>query len=111
MEKEYDFSRLKKRMPYKTPANFLDEIENNVWKEIGQEAPKSPKHKPARIRFLFGAIGVAACISMLFVLNVLPHKENKSDDFRQVEQAFANLSIEDQNYIINVYQEDLFINE
>lgn len=111
MEKEYDFSRLKKRMPYKTPANFLDEIEDNVWKEIGKKASKRPKYRSAWIRIISGVTAVAACISMLFVLNILPQRENRFDDFSQVEQAFANLSIEDQNYLINVYQEDLFINE
>ena len=32
-------------------------------------------------------------------------------DYAHVEQAFDNLSNDDQTYILSVYQEDIFINE
>ena len=34
MEKDFDFNRIGKRMPYKTPEGFLDEMEANIWKEV-----------------------------------------------------------------------------
>ena len=41
MEKEFDFNRIGKRMPYKTPEGFLDEMEANVWREVQDELPKA----------------------------------------------------------------------
>ena len=37
--------------------------------------------------------------------------KEETDSFSHVEQAFANLSQEDQAYMLAVYQEDIFMNE
>lgn len=37
MNKDFDFNRIGKRMPYTAPENFLDDIENNVWEAIKDE--------------------------------------------------------------------------
>ena len=102
MEKEFDFNRIGKRMPYKTPEGFLDEMEANVWREVQDELPKAHhKRKTFRLRVFAGAMAVAASIS--------PKEE--TDSFSHVEQAFANLSQEDQAYMLAVYQKDIFMNE
>ena len=49
-------------------------------------------------------------IALLLVFSPLSHKE-QTDSLSRVEQAFANLSQEDQAYMLAVYQEDLFMNE
>ena len=110
MEKEFDFNRIGKRMPYKTPEGFLDEMEANVWKEVQHEFPKTHKRKTFRQRVFAGAMAVAASIALLFVFHPFSPKE-ETDSFSHVEQAFANLSQEDQAYMLAVYQEDIFMNE
>ena len=110
MEKEFDFNRIGKRMPYKTPEGFLDEMEANVWKEVQHEFPKTHKRKTFRLRVFAGAMAVAASIALLFVFHPFSPKE-ETDSFSHVEQAFANLSQEDQAYMLAVYQEDIFMNE
>ncbi len=110
MEKEFDFNRIGKRMPYKTPEGFLDEMEANVWKEVQHEFPKTHKRKTFRLRVFAGAMAVAASIALLFVFHPFSPKE-EIDSFSHVEQAFANLSQEDQAYMLAVYQEDIFMNE
>lgn len=111
MEKEFDFNRIGKRMPYKMPEGFLDEMEANVWQEVQDELPKAQhKRKTFRLRVFAGAMAVAASIALLLVFHPFSPKE-ETDSFSHVEQAFANLSQEDQAYMLAVYQEDIFMNE
>ena len=100
MEKEFDFNRIGKRMPYKTPEGFLNELEANVWKEVQHELPQMKKRKTFRLRVFAGAMAVAASIALLLVFHPFSPKEET-----------ANLSQEDQAYMLAVYQEDIFMNE
>ena len=52
----------------------------------------------------------AASIALLLVFHPFSPKE-ETDSFSHVERAFANLSQEDQAYLLAVYQEDIFMNE
>ena len=106
MEKKFDFNSMGKRMPYKTPEGFLDEMEANVWKEVQHELPQTHKRTTFRLRVFAGAMAVAASIALLLVLNPF-----QTDNFSHVERAFANLTEEDQAYMLAVYQEDIFINQ
>ena len=45
----------------------------------------------------------------LIVKKTLPQGSNNTDDFANVELAFNNLSTEDQNYLLEVYQEEQFM--
>ena len=110
MEKEFDFNRIGKRMPYKTPEGFLDDMESNVWREVQNELPDTRKRKTLRLRVFACTMAVAASIALLLVFNPFSSKK-QIDDFSNVEQAFADLSYEDQAYILTVYQEDTFMNE
>ena len=53
---------------------------------------------------------MAATLTLLFVLN-LPTGEERTVAFRDVEQAFANLCDDDRAYLLDVYSEDIFMNE
>ena len=106
MEKKFDFNSMGKRMPYKTPEGFLDEMEANVWKEVQHELPQTHKRTTFRLRVFAGAMAVAASIALLLVLNPF-----QTDSFSRVERAFANLTEDDQAYMLAVYQEDIFINQ
>ena len=110
MKKEFDFNRIGKRMPYKTPEGFLDEMEANVWKEVQNEPPKTAERKTFRLRVFAWTMAIAASITPLFVFHPFSPKE-ETVSFSGVEQAFANLSQEDQAYMLAVYQEDIFMNE
>lgn len=110
MEKDFDFERIGKRMPYKTPEGFFDEMEANIWKEAQGGLPNTHKRKIYRLRILAGAMAVAASIALLVVFSpFFPEKQTGS--FSNVEQAFESLSQEDQAYMLAVYQEDIFMNE
>lgn len=132
MEKEFDFDKIGKRMPYQTPDGFFDGMEENIWNEVkGELLGKSddadlsgkagkveqtalkPKRRISRLRILVGALSIAASIALVLILyprhSQVPQPQ--VDGLAQVEKAFSNLSPGDQAYMLQVYQEDVFINE
>lgn len=109
MKEDFDFSRIGKHLPYTTPNNFLDDIENNVWEAVKQDMQPSKPKRNFRLWYSMTGGLVAASIALLIVFNLLPH--DSGCDFEDVETAFANLSSSDQDYLLATYQNDLFINE
>lgn len=132
MEKEFDFDKIGKRMPYQTPDGFFDEMEENVWNEVKgdlldkaddaglqdkagktEQIALKPKRRISRLRILVGALSIAASIALVLILyprhSQVP--QQPVDGLAQVEKAFSNLSPADQAYMLQVYQEDVFINE
>jgi hypothetical protein len=109
MEQNYDFSKIGKQMPYTVPDGFFDKLEENVMNEV-KALPVRKKAVTIRMA-IRTAIAVAACIALFFVVKkVLPQGQNAAtDDFEKVELAFNNLSTEDQDYLLEVYQEELFL--
>ena len=110
MERDFDFDRVGKRMPYRTPDGFLDEMEANIWKEVQGGLPSRHQRPTYRLRVLAGVSAVAAGLLLLLAFHTFS-SEDAADAFSSVEQAFAGLSQEDQAYMLSVYQEDIFMNE
>ncbi len=109
MEKDFDFTSIGKRMPYKTPDNLFNDIEDNVWKQLGRRPVMSAKKKRHSVSTAMAVISIAACIALLFVIH---HRtENKTNEEANIEQAFANLCTEDQTYLLNAYENDIFLNQ
>ena len=109
MEQNYDFSKIGKQMPYTVPDGFFDQLEENVMNEVkAQPARKKATVLRMAIR---AAIAIAACVALFLVVKkVLPQDNDTiTDDFENVELAFNNLSTEDQDYLLEVYQEELFL--
>ena len=96
-------------MPYTVPDGFFDQLEENVMNEVkAQPARKKATVLRMAIR---ASIAIAACIALFLVVKkVLPQDNDTiTDDFENVELAFNNLSTEDQDYLLEVYQEELFL--
>lgn len=110
MKEKFDFNCMGKRMPYTAPESFLDDIEKNVWETIKEEVIPSKPKRNYRLWYSISGGLVAASITLLLVFNILPGHQ-KTDDLEMFEQAFLNLSSADQDYLLTVYQDDLFINE
>ena len=108
MNKEFDFDNIGKQMPYTTPDGFFDHLEEDIWKEVKNDCQKE---KPAKMRILMRSmIAVAASIAMLLVVN-MNFSKPASASVNDVDQAFSQLTTDDQAYLLNIYQEDVFINE
>lgn len=140
MDTKFDFKQVGKRMPYTTPDNFFRDMEKNILEAVKEDSPKAdslkadslnsdssksdspkpiriqPKKRPFIKMIWTTAIAVAASVAVLLVLNIdfsAPHSSLPSqgnNELQMVDQAFAQLSSADQAYLLEVYQEDVFLN-
>ena len=118
MDKQFDFEQVGKRMPYNVPDGFFNQLEQNVMDEIkadnGESAqPKSKVQKARTAKIAIRTIlAAAAAVALFFVVTKnLPNDDAQTDTFENVELAYNNLSTEDQEYLMEVYEEDVFLME
>ena len=118
---KFDFGKVGKRMPYSTPEGFFKDMEANILEQVKDDKPKpvrvQPKKRPLIRGIWAAAMAVAASVAVLLILNIdfaAPHSTLPSqadNEMQAVDQAFAQLSSADQAYLLNVYQEDVFLDE
>jgi len=103
--KQFDFEQVGKRMPYAVPDGFFDKLEADVMQKVNKTAsPSNSREKTLRIA-LRTAMAFAASVVLFFSIKpVLP--KNEAVDFESVELAFNNLSTEDQDYLLLVYEDE-----
>lgn len=130
----FDFKQVGKRMPYTTPDGFFKDMEKNILEAVKDDTPQAVKIQSQSVKVQLkkrpvfkmiwaAAIAVAASVAVLLVLNIdfsaadsslaSSHSSQPSQaksDLEQVDQAFAQLSEADQAYLLDVYQEDVFLN-
>ena len=107
MEQNYDFSKIGKQMPYTVPDGFFDRLEEKVMDGV---KAKPARKKAIAIRMAIrAAIAIAACIALFLVVKKVLPQDTTTDDFANVELAFNNLSTDDQDYLLEVYQEELLL--
>lgn len=115
MDKTFDFEQVGKRMPYNVPDGFFDQLEQNVLAEVKPDdiATEKPKQKAHTMKMAIRTIlAAAAAVALFFVVTKnLPNGTTTTEDsFTNVELAYNNLSTEDQEFLMEVYEEDEFIN-
>lgn len=116
MEKTFDFEKIGKRIPYTVPDDFFANIEKTVMEEVGgkqAEVRSISGHKKA-VRVAFRSLlAAAAAVALFFVVQPMLTKNDtiSADDYASVELAFNNLSTDDQDFLIAVYEDEEFINE
>ena len=118
---KFNFDQVGKRMPYSTPDDFFKDMEANILEQVKNDKPKpvriQPKKRSLRKVIWTAAIAVAASVAVLLVLNIdfaAPHSSLPSqadNEMQAVDQAFAQLSSADQAYLLDVYQEDVFLDD
>ena len=117
MDKNFDFNQVGKRMPYSSPDDFFAKMQSNILDAVQDMPQKNTKIKTNRRtvrKWLWPvSLSAAAAVVAMFVINIhflAPNTPTASSDIQDVEQAFAQLSECDQAYIVDVYQDDVFIN-
>ena len=119
MKQTFDFKQIGKRMPYRVPDGFFQEMEHNVLDAV---AEKAAERKPAMAerkslqanRFVFTrlakyAAAVAASVVVLLAVNVKFFYVAAPTDMQDVEAAFDQLSLSDQECLVELYREDVFL--
>lgn len=108
MTNQFDLNRVGKRMPYKLPPNTFSQIEANVMATIQQEKPDR-KHKGWLRWTSFAATAAAASVALALLLRPL-HTDTQEELLLQVDKAYANLSEADQALLLEMDEDDLFMN-
>lgn len=100
-----------KQMPYTVPEDFFGQLEEDIRQAVLPQPAKPRPHRFPRIGM--AAKSCAAIAASLLALCILDTSvcHPASSGMAEVEQAFTNLSPEDQHYLLSVYQDDIFMNE
>ena len=119
MKQTFDFKQIGKRLPYRVPNGFFQEMERNVLDAVAEKAterkPAMTERKPLQAkRFVFTrlakyAAAVAASVVVLLAVNVKFFYVAAPTDMQDVEAAFDQLSLSDQECLVELYQEDVFL--
>lgn len=119
MKQTFDFKQIGKRIPYRVPNGFFQEMERNVLDAVAEKAterkPAMTERKPLQAkRFVFTrlakyAAAVAASVVVLLAVNMKFFYVAAPTDMQDVEAAFDQLSLSDQECLVELYQEDVFL--
>lgn len=119
MKQTFDFKQIGKQIPYRVPDGFFQEMEHNVLDAVAEKAterkPAMTERKPLQAkRFVFTrlakyAAAVAASVVVLLAVNVKFFYVAAPTDMQDVEAAFDQLSLSDQECLVELYQEDVFL--
>jgi len=108
MAQKFDFNDIGKRMPYTMPAETFGEIEANVLATLNKDLQAKRKRRILRWRSIGG---IAAAASVALFLMIKPLSAVQNDPLTQIDLAFGNLNEADQEYLIEIYQEDYFLTQ
>ena len=116
MEKTFDFEKIGKRMPYSVPNDFFAKLEESVMDEVKvpkSEATALPERNKTVIIAIRSLLAIAATVALFFVVQPTLTKNDtiSADDYASVELAFNNLSSDDQDFLVAVYENEEFIND
>lgn len=116
MEKTFDFEKIGNRMPYSVPDDFFTKLEESVMDEVKvqkSEATAILKRNKTVIIAIRSLLAIAATVALFFVVQPTLTKNDtiSADDYASVELAFNNLSSDDQDFLVAVYENEEFIND
>lgn len=92
-------------MPYRVPDTFFDDVESTIMIKA-----RKLHNRRNVLKIFYRSIAVAATLA-LFLLVGSPDTTNDKTDFAEIAQAFDNLSEADQTYLLEMYQDDIIMNE
>lgn len=112
MEHKFEFNNIGKRMPYTVPDHFFENFEQQTLARIDNNgAMLIAAHRPAAWRLVIRSLTAAAAV-VAIILGIAYFAPSKSPKLNtSVEQAFAELSISDQEYLIDTYNDVTYISD
>lgn len=108
MAQKFNFNDIGKRMPYTMPDKTFGEMEAHVFTTLKKDRQNMRKRRILRWSSI-GGIAAAASVALLLMIKPLSAVHN--DPLTQIDLAFGNLSEADQEYLVEIYHEDFFLNQ
>lgn len=108
MAQNFDFNDVGKRMPYTMPEEVFREMEGHVFNTLKKDKQAMRKRRVLRWSSIGG---IAAAASIALLLMVKPFSAVQDEPLTLIDLAFGNLCEADQEYLIEIYQEDYFLNQ
>ena len=108
MKKEFDFSNTGKRMPYRMPEGYLADMEKTVMERV-HHAPAYGRHTAVHPLFR-NIVAAAAAVTLLAVCHATMQPRHM-EGYNDVERAFDKLSYDDQQFMLDTYDSDVFAEE
>ena len=101
MTNKFNFDNIGKRLPYTMPPETFNEMEATVFTTL----------KSYRIIRWSSLAVIAVAASVALLLTVAPTMTVQDDLLTQIDHAYANLSETDQEFLIEISQDDIFLNQ
>ena len=104
-------------MPYSVPAGYFDTLNAEIMQQLAQQAPAEKPNSRKRLwRIITATLSTAAVVTIAAVVthNYLAPPttaEKIANYYQQIDQAFNHLSQTDQDYLLSVYQDNLYIDD
>lgn len=121
--------KLNKRLPYSIPDGFFDVMEANVMAKIKADAEagtsvgddkadtqmrdKQYRKTIKRTRTISLSI-LAMAASLLLLFTIFPKSTKtaqQTNDMESIDKAFSQLSTDDQTFLMEVYDDDMFLDD
>jgi hypothetical protein len=121
--------KLNKRLPYSVPDGFFDVMEANVMAKIKADAEagtsvgddkadtqmwdKRYRKTIKRTRTISLSI-LAMAASLLLLFTIFPKSTKtaqQTNDMESIDKAFSQLSTDDQTFLMEVYDDDMFLDD
>lgn len=108
-DKKFDFDKIGKREPYSVPAGFYETLGREIVANAGIHRKKSPVW-----RWVITAVTSAAAVAAIMTVFVMPQKNyaaNAPCSLEDVELSFGRLQSDDRDYLLETYEEDIFLTQ
>ena len=105
---EFNFEDIGRRMPYKVPEGFFDHLEESIKVETGLK----PRHHHGIWLAIPTVVAAAAVALFLILTRDVPDSNSVTASYiHNIEIAYNELSTEDQIYLEEVCDDDIFLND
>lgn len=121
--------KLNKRLPYSVPDGFFDVMEANVMAKIKADAEAGTSvgddkadtqmrdkryRKTIKHTRTISLSLLAMAASLLLLFTILPKSTKtaqQTNDMESIDKAFSQLSTDDQTFLMEVYDDDMFLDD
>lgn len=121
--------KLNKRLPYSVPDGFFDVMEANVMAKIKADAEAGTSvgddkadtqmwnkryRKTIKRTRTISLSFLAMAASLLLLFTILPKSTKtaqQTNDLESIDKAFSQLSTDDQTFLMEVYDDDMFLDD